>query len=402
MRGQVMLKYLCCSVVLGMFVITLVNAVVPGAEEKIWIRGIVVTGEGVPVEGVKVECWYLDERDFPWELGRCVSDKQGRYEFRVPSGYKYHVEAGGKKATFVMSRTFTAEAGKDISVEDLVVRLADGCLKGRVLNSDGSPGGGMLYACWSESFGPFSPSDYPTTDPNGGFGISNVLADEDVSFWVVPSPRKVQIWMGIQPNCEDNMLLRLDPKMFLELPPDWKKYFYIESVARGMSRTKVKERIRFGIADLEGNLISLDSDRFRGKVILVNIFGSWCGSCGGEIPELVKLQKKYGKQGLEIIGIAFERDPEATAREKVRTLIEKHKINYPVLCGGEEKRTHVSETIKGIERFSGYPTNIFIGRDGKVKDVKVNFLTENEEVTKWQVARFEEIIAALLKESIKN
>jgi thiol-disulfide isomerase/thioredoxin len=137
-------------------------------------------------------------------------------------------------------------------------------------------------------------------------------------------------------------------------------------------------------------------------VILVNIFGSWCGSCDGETPELVKLQKKYGKQGLEIIGIAFERDAEATAREKVRRWIEKHKINYPVLFGGEEKRTHVLETIKGIERFSGYPTNIFIGRDGKVKDVKVNFLTENEEVTKWQVARFEETIAGLLKESIKN
>lgn len=397
-----MVKYLWCSVVLPMFLITLVNAEASGAEEKIWIGGIVVTGEGVPVEGVKVECWWLQgTKDFPYQFGRCVSDKQGRYEFQVPSGYKYHVEAGGKKATIAISRTFTAEAGKDISVEDLVVRLADGCLKGRVLNSDGSPAGGMLYACWSESFGPFSPSDYPTTDPNGGFHILNVLADEEASFWVVPSPTKVQIWTGIRPNCAD-MLLRLDPKRFLDLPPDWKKYFYIESLAREMSRTKVRERIHFGMADLEGNLMSLDSERFRGKVILVNIFGSWCGSCGGEIPELVKLQKKYGKQGLEIIGIAFERDPEATARENVRRLIEKHKINYAVLFGGEEKRTHVLETIKGIERFSGYPTNIFIGRDGKVKDVKVNFLTVNEEVTKWQVARFEEIIAGLLKESIKN
>ena len=356
-----MVKYLWCSVVLPMFLITLVNAEASGAEEKIWIRGIVVTGEGVPVEGMEVVCWWRQgTKDFLYQFGSCVSDKEGRYEFRVPSGYKYHVEAGGKKATRAISGTFTAEAGKDISVEDLVVRPADGCFKGRVLNSDGSGAGGMLYACWSESFGPFSPSDYPTTDPNGGFGISNVLADEEVSFWVVPSATKAQIWTGIRPNCEDMMLLRLDPKRFLDLPPDWEKYFYIESLAREMSRTKVKERIRFGIADLEGNLISLDSDRFRGKVILVNIFGSWCGSCGGEIPELVKLQKKYGKQGLEIIGIAFERDPEATAREKVRTLIEKHKINYPVLFGGEEKRTHVLETIKGIERFSGYPTNIFI------------------------------------------
>ncbi|MBL7153932.1 MAG: redoxin family protein [Phycisphaerae bacterium] len=401
MKGEVMGKYLWCSVVLSMCLMTSVNAEGGGAREKIWIRGVVVTPEGVPAEGVRVECWYLDKRDFPWEFGRCVCDKEGRYEFRVPRGYKYHVEAGGKKATFAKSLTYMAEAGMDISVEDLVVRLADGCLKGRVVKSDGSGAGGMLYACRSESFRPFSRPDYPKTDANGRFHIPNVLADEEASFWVVPLPNKAQIWMGIQPNSRD-LLLRLDPKRFIDLPPGWKGYGYIESVVRGMSRTKVKERIRFDIADLEGDVISLDSDRFKGEVVLVNIFGTWCGSCRGETPELVKMKKKYGKRGLEIIGIAFERDPEASAREKVRRWIEKHKINYPVLFGGQEKRTHVLETIKGIERFSGYPTNIFIGRDGKVKDVKVNFLTFKEDVRKWQVARFEEIIVGLLKESIKN
>lgn len=226
----------------------------------------------------------------------------------------------------------------------------------------------------------------------------NVLEDEEASFWVVPSPRKVQIWTGIKPSCEEVMLLRLNPKKFLDLPPGWESYGYIESLASGMSRTKVKERIRFGIADLEGNAVSLDSEQFRGKVVLVNIFGSWCGSCNGETPELVKLKKKYGKQGLEIIGIAFEREPEVTAREEVRRFVEKYKINYPVLFGGQEKRTHVLSTIEGLERFSGYPTNIFIGRDGKVKDVKVNFLSIDNETTKWQVERFEEIISRLLKE----
>jgi thiol-disulfide isomerase/thioredoxin len=259
----------------------------------------------------------------------------------------------------------------------------------------------MLYACWSTSFRPFGRRDHPTTDADGLFDISNVLPDEEISFWVVPSSTKAQMWTCIRPNSKD-MLLRLDPKRFMDLPPGWEKYGYIESVARGMSRTKVKERIRFEIADLQGKRISLSSERFKGKVVLVNIFGTWCGSCIGEAPELVKLQNKYGKRGMEIIGIAFERDPEATARQNLRKWIEKYKIEYPILFGGQEKRTHVLETIKGIERFSGYPTNIFVGCDGKVKDVKVNFLSFNEEVKKWQVGQFEKIITRLLKERVKN
>jgi thiol-disulfide isomerase/thioredoxin len=146
----------------------------------------------------------------------------------------------------------------------------------------------------------------------------------------------------------------------------------------------------------------MDCDQFKGKVVLVNIFGSWCGSCNDEIPHLVNFKKKYKSQDLEIIGIAFERDSEEIARTKVRGLIKKHKINYPVLFGGLEKRTHVLSTIKGIDSFSGYPTTIFIGRDGKVKAVKVNFLSLTPEITKWQVKQFEKIIVPLLKEPAKG
>jgi thiol-disulfide isomerase/thioredoxin len=370
------------------------------ADNKISIRGIVITSKGVPLEGVEVQCWYMNENDFPFEYKRQASNNHGRYEFHVPSGRKYFVQAGGKKATVAISQTFTANPGKDISVEDLITLPADGNLKGRILKSDGSPASGMLYACRSKSFMPFSNS-YPKTDPNGGFHILNVLRNEEISLWIVPSQTKVQIWTGILPG-RDDLLLRIDPEKFLELPPDWNKYGYISGLVRGMGRTKVQDKVNFNIADLEGNEISSDSDRFKGKVVLVNIFGSWCGSCNGEIPHLVNFKKKYKSQDLEIIGIAFERDSEEIARIKIRRLIKKHKINYPVLFGGQEKRTHVLSTIKGIDSFSGYPTTIFIGRDGKVKDVKVNFLSETPEITKWQVKQFEKIIVPLLKEPVEN
>lgn len=118
-QGQVTVKCLWCSVVLLVCVMALVDAEASGTNEKIWIRGIIVTGGGVAVEGVRVRCGYLDKRDFPWEFGRCVSDKEGRYEFRVPSGYKYDVRAGGKKATFAMSQTYRQRGARTYPLRTL-------------------------------------------------------------------------------------------------------------------------------------------------------------------------------------------------------------------------------------------------------------------------------------------
>jgi len=373
-------------------------------QAKTCIRGCIKTAQGLPVKGIEVKCFYFDPKydyDFVWQVGSQLSDDQGRYTFHVLSNREYRIDAGGKKATAAHSKKYSATPNKEILVEDLIVTPASASLKGRILNSDSSPATGMLYSCQSENFRPFAPFDYPKTDPNGGFHIPNVLSNEPVDFWVVPSPNNVQIWMGIKSEDED-LLLRLNPEKFLDLPPDWRTYFYIEGLARGMRRTKVQEKIDFNVADLQGNQISLNSDSFRGKVILVNIFGTWCGSCNKEIPHLVNFKKKYESRGLEIIGIAFERDPEQIARAKVRDLIEKRKINYPVLFGGQEKRVNVLSTIKGLDLFSGYPTTIFIGRDGKVKDVKVNFVAETPEITDWQVNQFDKIIARLLKEPAEN
>ena len=377
-----------------------VSASVGEQQAKTYVRGCIKTAEGSPVKGIEVKCFYIDPKysyEFVWQEDSQLSNDQGQYTFHVLSNREYRIIAGGKKATTAQSKRFMAPSNKEILLEDLIVTPAPASLKGKILNSDGSPASGLLYSCRSENFQLFHPFIYPKTDPNGHFNIPTVLSNEPVDFWVVPSPNNVQIWTGITPDGED-LLLHLNTDKFLGLPPDWKKYFYIEGLARGMRRTKVQERINFTIADLQDNQVSLDSDPFKGKVILVNIFGTWCGSCNAEIPHLVHFKKKYESQALEIIGIAFERDPEKIAKAKVRELIGKRNINYPILFGGQEKRAHVLSTIKGIDRFSGYPTTIFIGRDGKVKEVKVNFVAVTPEITEWQVKEFEKIIVKLLKE----
>ena len=375
-----------------------------GQQAKTYVRGCIKTAQGSPVKGIEVKCFFIDPKydyEFVWQVDSQLSNEQGQYTFHVLSNREYRIIAGGKKATMAQSKRFMAHLNEDVLVEDIIVAPATANLKGTILKSDGSPASGLLYSCQSENFRLFHPPDYPKTDPNGGFCIPNVLSNEPVDFWVIPSPDNVQIWTGVMPDRKD-LLFRLDPEKFLGLPPDWHTYFYIEGLARGIRRTQVRERINFSIYDLQGNRVSLDSDSFKGKVILVNIFGTWCGSCNAEIPHLIHFKKKYESRGLEVIGIAFERDPEEIARVKVRDFVEKRKINYPVLFGGQEKRANVLSTIKGLDRFSGYPTTIFIGRDGKVKDVRVNFVAISPEITDWQVKQFDKIIVRLLKEPAEN
>ena len=302
-------------------------------QAKTYVRGCIKIAEGSPVKGIEVKCFYIDPKydyEFVWQVDSQLSNDQGQYTFYVLSNREYRIIAGGKKATKAQSKRFMAPSDKDVLIDDIIVTPATASLKGKILNSDGGPASELLYSCRSENFRLFRPSDYPKTDPNGSFNIPNILNNEPVDFWVIPLPNNVQIWTGIMPDGED-LLLRLNPEKFLGLPPNWKTYFYIEGLARGMRRTKVQQKIDFTIADLHGNEISLDSEPFKGKVILVNIFGTWCGSCNAEIPHLVQFKQKFKSRGLEIIGIAFEREPEKVAKTKVRELIEKRNINYPIL-----------------------------------------------------------------------
>ena len=322
-------------------------------------------------------------------------------EFNLPlAGVTEYADHDNPNYRFILSDRMalspTAEPQEKSATAPATVNL-----KGKILNSDGSPAAGILYSCRSESSLFFLPINYPATDSNGSFFIPKVSSNEPVDFWVIPSPNNVQIWTGIMPE-HKVLLFHLNPEKFLELPPDWKASLYIETSAVKSSRIKVQENISFAVPDLQGNQVSFEFDTFKNKVILLNIFGSWCGHCNEEIPYLVDIKKKYANQDFEIIGIAFEEDSGEVAKNKVRELVQRQNINYPVLFGGQSKRSNVLSTIKGLDTFFGYPTTIFIGRDGKVKEVKIGFISNNPEMTEWQVNQFEKIIVKLLNKTTEN
>jgi thiol-disulfide isomerase/thioredoxin len=111
----------------------------------------------------------------------------------------------------------------------------------------------------------------------------------------------------------------------------------------------------FSLTSISGEKISLD--QFKGKVLVVDFWATWCGPCRIEIPGFVELEKRYHDQGLEIIGLS--EDEGSDAPQDVADFYKKFSMNYPVALASDG----VDQLYGGI---IGLPTTFLIGRDGRI------------------------------------
>jgi thiol-disulfide isomerase/thioredoxin len=138
--------------------------------------------------------------------------------------------------------------------------------------------------------------------------------------------------------------------------------------------TKLKnpnEPLHFSFPDLQGRIVSDQDARFRGKVVLVNITGSWCPNCHDEAPFLEALYQKYHDQGLEIVALDFEPAEQLKDPSRLRAFIQRYGIEYTYLIAGEPGQ--LNEKIPQAENLNAWPTTFFVGRDGLVHDVHTGF-----------------------------
>lgn len=141
---------------------------------------------------------------------------------------------------------------------------------------------------------------------------------------------------------------------------------------------------KFEYPDLDGNLVTSDDARFKGKVVLVDIWGTWCRPCRREAPFLAKLDERFRARGLEVVGIAFERaKPEIRVR-KIREFLAEHGATYTSLNGGDLKNARES-LPKTISRL-GYPAVVVMNRAGEVEMVEAGFWPTSAEVIEKKVA----------------
>ncbi len=159
------------------------------------------------------------------------------------------------------------------------------------------------------------------------------------------------------------------------------------------------EPLRFAGIDFTNNKIDQSDPRFKNKVVLIEITGTWCPNCYDEAPLLKDLYARYKAQGLEVLGLSFEYTGDTKRDlEQVKIFAKKHDINYLMLLGGTTENNDIEQKLPQLENFGAYPTTIFIGRDGLVKKIHAGFAgpATGEKHTRIK-AEFEETVKALLQ-----
>jgi thiol-disulfide isomerase/thioredoxin len=131
---------------------------------------------------------------------------------------------------------------------------------------------------------------------------------------------------------------------------------------------------RFAFRDLDGRLVQHSDARFRGKVLLVDVFGTWCPTCHDAAPTLVALHRSRAERGLEIVGLAFEVSGDtAVDAALVRRYRDKFGIPFPLLLAGVSEVEQTAAALPQLDGFTAFPTTLFIGRDGRVRRVHAGF-----------------------------
>jgi len=137
---------------------------------------------------------------------------------------------------------------------------------------------------------------------------------------------------------------------------------------------------QFKLRDINGRTVRLSD--YRGKVVLINFWATWCPPCRAEMPDLVQLQRDYAKQGLQIIGITYPPETKTRVRRFARSL----KVNYPIILGTREIKARYSseETL---------PLTVVINRNGAISDIISGILLPEE---------FDEKIKPLLMKNMEG
>lgn len=134
------------------------------------------------------------------------------------------------------------------------------------------------------------------------------------------------------------------------------------------------DHLEFNFPDLDGNPVALSDEKFRDKVVLVTLSGTWCPNCADEIDFLSSYYRQNRGRGLEIITLLYERyDAFEPAARQGRALQAKHGIDFDILIAGVSDKTMASETMPMLSRVLAFPTLIFIDQKGTVRKIHTGF-----------------------------
>lgn len=132
------------------------------------------------------------------------------------------------------------------------------------------------------------------------------------------------------------------------------------------------EKFAFNFPDaLTGKNVSQDDPRFKGKVVLAVVTGTWCPNCHDEVQYLVELDKKYRDKGLAIVALDFEEPEQLQDLSRQKRLVEHYGVKYDYLIAGTPAQ--MWEKVPQLVNLNTWPATVFVGRDGKVKRIHSGF-----------------------------
>ena len=176
-------------------------------------------------------------------------------------------------------------------------------------------------------------------------------------------------------------------------------------LADSYEQTKLKPgetRLSFRFPSLKGDTVSVQDEKYKNKVVVVQILGSWCPNCMDETAFLSDYYNKHRSEGVEIIGLAYERTTSFEESKKALEPFQKRfAVQYPFLVTGVavSDSLRAQKTLPQLEAIKAFPTTIFIDKKGIIR--KIHTGLDGPATGKYYEAfkqEFDELITALLKE----
>ncbi len=135
------------------------------------------------------------------------------------------------------------------------------------------------------------------------------------------------------------------------------------------------KKLDFSFPDLKGQKVSLNDPRFKNKVVIVEVMGSWCPNCMDQTAYLVNYYKKYHRRGVEVVDLAYERTTDFNKSKKALDQEVNHfNIPYPVLVTGyTSNKKETAASLPALTHFMGFPTTIIIDKKGDIRKIYTGF-----------------------------
>jgi thiol-disulfide isomerase/thioredoxin len=134
------------------------------------------------------------------------------------------------------------------------------------------------------------------------------------------------------------------------------------------------EELSFSFPDTEGNIISLEDERFEGKAKIIQIMGTWCPNCRDETQFLSDFARNDPTEDIQIVALSFEKyKEEEKALEAIRTYREKMQLPYPILYAGYYGQEESAKALPALDRIFSYPTLIFLDKDNRVRKIYTGY-----------------------------